>query len=118
MLIQSLDPTSPDPLHTQVADAVRRAILDHGEPGERLPTSADLGAALGVNTNTVLRALRTLRDEGLVEFRRGRGVTVARAIDRQAELQRRLDRFLAEVNDLGFNNEDVAAALNQRKENS
>jgi GntR family transcriptional regulator len=65
-------------LHEQVAAEIRRAIAE-GEagPGERLPPARDLAAVLGVNTNTVLRALRTLRDEGLLEFRRGRGITVA-----------------------------------------
>ena len=65
-------------LYEQVAGEIRRAIAD-GEagPGKRLPPARDLAAVLGVNTNTVLRALRQLRDEGLLEFRRGRGITVA-----------------------------------------
>jgi GntR family transcriptional regulator len=68
----------PTELHAQVAAEIRRAIAE-GEalPGERLPPARDLAAELGVNRNTVLRALRILRDEGLLEFRRGRGVHVS-----------------------------------------
>jgi GntR family transcriptional regulator len=72
-----LDRSDPTLLHEQVAAAIRRAIAD-GEagPGQRIPQARDLAAVLGVNRNTVLRALRLLRDEGLVEMGRGRAATV------------------------------------------
>src|SRR3954465_3386726 len=72
-----LDRESPLDLYEQVAGEIRRAIAEgEAKPGERLPPAKDMAAVLGVNTNTVLRALRQLRDEGLLEFRRGRGITV------------------------------------------
>jgi GntR family transcriptional regulator len=75
--IRPLDLTDPTALHEQAAAQIRRAIAEgQAAPGERLPPAGDLAAVLGVNRNTVLRALRLLREEGVVEFRRGRGITV------------------------------------------
>ena len=55
-------------LHDQVAAEIRRAIADgEADPGDRIP-QARFAAVLGVNTNTVLRALRVLRDEGLFKL--------------------------------------------------
>jgi GntR family transcriptional regulator len=89
MLPVKIDKSDPTDLYEQVAAEIRRAIAD-GEvwPGERLPPAKDLAAVLDVNTNTVLRALRLLRDQGLLEFRRGRGVSVAATPERGAVVQR------------------------------
>jgi GntR family transcriptional regulator len=65
-------------LHEQVAAEIRRAIAEgEAAAGDHIPQARDLAAVLGVNTNTVLRALRLLRDEGLLEIGRGRAITVA-----------------------------------------
>jgi GntR family transcriptional regulator len=78
-----VDRGDPMLLHQQVAAEIRRAIADgEAAPGERIPQARDLAAVLGVNTNTVLRALRLLRDEGLLEMGRGRAITVAGTPDR------------------------------------
>ena len=76
-------------LHDQVAAEIRRAIAD-GEagPGERLPLAKDMAAILGVNRNTVLRALHILREEGLLDFQRGKGITVAGTPERSAVVKR------------------------------
>src|SRR5262249_13199721 len=76
-------------LHEQVAGEIRRAISEgEARPGERLPPARDLAAVLGVNRNTVLRALRLLRDEEPLEVRRGPGGTGAGPSERGAVLAR------------------------------
>jgi GntR family transcriptional regulator len=89
MFTVQVDRNEPTPLHDQVAAEIRRAIAE-GEagPGERLPLAKDLAAVLGVNKNTVLRALHILRDEGLLDFQRGRGITVAGSAERGAVVHR------------------------------
>jgi GntR family transcriptional regulator len=78
MTLVAVDRADPTYLHEQVASEIRRAIADgEAKPGERIPQAKDLAAVLGVNTNTVLRALRLLRDEGLLEMGRGRAIIVA-----------------------------------------
>ncbi len=92
MLEVKIDQTDATDLHEQVAAEIRRAIAEgEASPGERLPPARDLAAVIGVNTNTVLRALRTLRAEGLVEFRRGRGITVTAHPEQGAVIARTRD---------------------------
>jgi GntR family transcriptional regulator len=89
MLEVKIDKSDPTDLYEQVAGDIRRAIAEgEAKPGDRLPPAKDLAAVLDVNTNTVLRALRLLRDEGLLEFRRGRGISVAGTPERGAVVLR------------------------------
>lgn len=111
MLRVNVHRDDPLPLHDQVAAEIRRALAD-GEagPGERLPPAKDFAAVLGVNVNTVLRAFRILRDEGLLEFRRGRGVTVAGTPER-SHLTSQLHELVRTARQDGFGREEVVQML-------
>jgi GntR family transcriptional regulator len=98
-------------LYDVVASELRRAIADgEAEPGERMPRAVDLAAILGVNKNTVIRALHILREEGLLDFTRGRGVRVVGTPQRSAVLTR-IDDLLEFARTQGYKREEVAAMV-------
>lgn len=73
----TIDHSSDDRLQDQIAACVRSGVIDGDlAVGEQLPPAAELAAALSVDRNTVLAAYRQLRDDGVLEFRRGRGARV------------------------------------------
>lgn len=99
-----VDAAAPVPLADQIAAQVRGGLV-HGDltPGERLPPARDLAAALDVNIHTVLRAYARLREEGLIDVRRGRGAVVRGDADPQRLRVTELARqFVDEARRLGL----------------
>ena len=71
------------PLHRQLYEALRRAMLD-GKlgAGERLSSSRDLAQDLGLSRNTVVAAINQLSVEGYLVSRVGSGTFVADSLTR------------------------------------
>jgi GntR family transcriptional regulator len=109
--VPAIDRSDPTPLHEQVAAAIRRAIAE-GEagPGDRIPQARDLAHVLGVNKNTVLRALRLLRDEGLLEMGRGRATRVTGTPDHSALVEKTTE-LIRLARDQGYRRDDLVALI-------
>jgi GntR family transcriptional regulator len=111
MKFSQVDRSEPIALHHQVAAEIRRAIADgEAAQGERLPPAVDLAAVLGVNKNTVIRALHILREEGVLDFTRGRGIRVVGTPARSALLTK-VNELVSLAREQGYRKDELASMI-------
>lgn len=114
VVLLRIDQSSTTPLFDQLAASIRGAAITGGlAAGERLPAARDLAESLEVNVHTVLRAYQVLRDEGLVEMRRGRGAIITSRASQYSELSAAINTVVAEARTLGIGPDTVSALLRE-----
>ena len=75
-----LDAHSPISIRWQLTEQLKHVIEGGGVPRDQaLPSIRELAGFLGINPNTVARAIEDLKRSGHVEARRGKGVFMASA---------------------------------------
>lgn len=97
------------PIYKQIREQVRAAILQGQlQIGEQLPSARQLATSLGINMLTVHKAWNELRQEGLIESRRGEGMFVLPQTRKFSEKQKlqslkaKAQEFLALANSYGL----------------
>lgn len=113
MLI-TIDPGDDSPLFEQIAASIRSNIVNGtATAGTRLPPANELSESLDVNRNTVLHAYQLLRDEGLVELRRGRGATITAHAERLRELNAAITKLITTARSLGVSPDTLSRLIKE-----
>lgn len=114
-MILKVDHSSSQPLHDQIAGQIRAAIANGSvKPGDRLAPARELASGLDVNVNTLLRALQTLRDEGLLDMRRGRGTVVTGTAPTKARFVELAEQLVREARQSGLSKEQILRLVEER----
>lgn len=85
-------------------------------PGDRLPAARDVAEALDINQHTVLHAYQRLRDEGLVDLRRGRGAVISASAAPLAELAHDIDELVRRAAALGVSADTLAGIVHAHRD--
>ncbi|HPB72370.1 MAG TPA: GntR family transcriptional regulator [Phycicoccus sp.] len=116
MLVR-VDPSSSVPIYAQIAASIRRAVAEGTlAEGDRLAPARDLAEGLGVNLHTVLRGYQQLRDEGIVELRRGRGAVVTDRGARTAGTYAALAAYIDHARKAGLSTDEALALVREGME--
>ncbi|MFG2299202.1 GntR family transcriptional regulator [Streptomyces sp. NPDC048603] len=91
---------SPRGTFLQISEALRQKITS-GKIAEALPSEAELMRIYGVGRTTVGRALKVLKDDGLIESVQGAGWFVAGSGDRRPLVERMTDALGEEGSAVG-----------------
>ncbi|MGZ0149776.1 MocR-like pyridoxine biosynthesis transcription factor PdxR [Kribbella sp. WER1] len=87
----TIDRTSGVPLHLQLAEQFRAAVLDGRlQAGHRLPSTRDLARELSVSRSVTQAAYDQLHAEGWIEGRTGAGTFVTDVVPLQPAVRRRV----------------------------
>jgi DNA-binding transcriptional regulator YhcF (GntR family) len=110
-----VDAHSPIPIRWQLTEQLKHVIEGGGVPRDQaLPSIRVLAGFLGINPNTVTRAIDDLKRSGHVEARRGKGIFVASALATRRSPTLREDLLkdtMIRAAALGMTPEDVAAGV-------
>ena len=110
------------PIYLQIMDDIKQQIVSGRlKPGDKLASVRDLAMQYGVNPNTVQKALSELEWENLLYTMRtaGRYVTEDAALIaalREQLAGERIIKFLDELEQLGFQHEDILQLLEKHME--
>lgn len=112
------DPSRPI-WHQLVHEFSRRIVVAQWPPGSRIGGVRELAGELGVNPNTVQRALAELEREGLCRSERTTGRFVTDDEDRIRRLRRTLaadaaDDYIAQARGFGIPLADATALITER----
>lgn len=109
-----VDTASGVPIFDQLAASVRSELARGTlRAGDRLPPAREVAAALEVNIHTVLRAYQLLRDDGLIDLRRGRGAVVTEGVGLSPELLADIHALATEARRLGVGVGTLTALLRE-----